>query len=324
MTGARQRARAPARRDGVPVARCRWRAGLDPRACCRPSSPSSGVPALPAPRPRCPRRHPRRHGAARLARRAARRHPAGRLSPPPARLLGPARDRVIAISGAVARRARRRRHRAASASMVIHSGIDLDELADDSRLGIRDRLGLPRTPRSPSTSRRSSATRTRRRSLDGRGARRDRLPALHWVVAGEGPHRETARAPAGELGLERTRPPAGSHRRARPPASPTPIVFVMSSRRGGLGTSVLDAMALGIPVASTPPAGFPRCCRTVRAARCRRATPTELADAVARLLDRPGLALDAAERASARGRALHRAAHGRGGSTVYRSCVSFP
>jgi glycosyltransferase involved in cell wall biosynthesis len=51
-------------------------------------------------------------------------------------------------------------------------------------------------------------------------------------------------------------------------------IYVMSSREEGLGTSVLDAMARGIPVASTSAGGLPECYTRGAASWCPRAIPT--------------------------------------------------
>ena len=90
------------------------------------------------------------------------------------------------------------------------------------------------------------------------GNLRDALPGLHWVVAGEGPLRAE---------IERQREESGLAGRVHLLGHiPEPVrliadadVYVMSSNQEGLGTSVLDAMALGIPVASTAAGGLPSC-----------------------------------------------------------------
>ena len=64
----------------------------------------------------------------------------------------------------------------------------------------------------------------------------------------------------------------------------------MSSREEGLGTSVLDAMALGIPVASTTAGGLPEMLHDGAGLLVPPADPAALAEAVARLLSEPGLA----------------------------------
>ena len=85
----------------------------------------------------------------------------------------------------------------------------------------------------------------------------DRFPSLYWVIAGEGPERAELERLRAELGLD------GRVHLLGHLDEPARLVadadcFVMSSREEGLGTSVLEAMALGIPVASTTRGRPPR------------------------------------------------------------------
>jgi glycosyltransferase involved in cell wall biosynthesis len=61
----------------------------------------------------------------------------------------------------------------------------------------------------------------------------------------------------------------------------------MSSSEEGLGTSVLDAMALGVPVVTTDAGGLPELVGTQAAALCPRGRPDDLAAAVQRVLTDP-------------------------------------
>jgi glycosyltransferase involved in cell wall biosynthesis len=67
-------------------------------------------------------------------------------------------------------------------------------------------------------------------------------------------------------------------------------LFVMSSREEGLGTSVLDAMAIGIPVASTTAGGLPEMLQDGAGVLAPPGDAAALAGAIARLLTEPGLA----------------------------------
>jgi glycosyltransferase involved in cell wall biosynthesis len=81
-------------------------------------------------------------------------------------------------------------------------------------------------------------------------------PELHWAVAGQGPLRRVLEARIAELGLrERVHLLGQVEEPLRLIAAAD--VFVMSSREEGLGTSVLDAMALDVPIAATRAGGIP-------------------------------------------------------------------
>src|SRR5439155_4973231 len=112
----------------------------------------------------------------------------------------------------------------------------------------------------------------------------DRHPSLHWVLAGKGRER---------VALERLRDQLELHHRIHflgQVNEPLGLIadadlFVMSSRDEGLGTSVLDAMALGIPVASTSAGGIPEMLPDGAGLLVSPGDPVALAGAVAQILD---------------------------------------
>jgi glycosyltransferase involved in cell wall biosynthesis len=204
-------------------------------------------------------------------------------------------DRVIAISHAVARVL------AADGIpperiTVVHSGIDLDATRRTSRLGIRERLGLAPDARIAANvaalvGHKDHATllRTAARLVTD-------FPTLHWVVAGEGPERPALEQLRAALGL------ADKVHLLGHLDDPAQLVadadlFVMSSREEGLGTSVLEAMALGIPVASTSAGGLPEMLEGGAGVLAPPLDPAALAAAVARLLTDPEAARAVAQRA---------------------------
>ena len=126
------------------------------------------------------------------------------------------------------------------------------------------------------------------------------LPALHWVVGGEGPSCAATRARFGRARARATGSTCSGTSPSPSACSPRPICFVMSSREEGLGTSVLDAMALGVPVASTTAGGLPEMLADGAGLLVPPGDPTALADAVARILTDPTL------RARARRPSAHR------------------
>jgi glycosyltransferase involved in cell wall biosynthesis len=67
-------------------------------------------------------------------------------------------------------------------------------------------------------------------------------------------------------------------------------LFVMSSQEEGLGTAVLEAMALGIPIASTSAGGLPEMLERGAGLLVPPRDPVALAEAVTRILEDPDLA----------------------------------
>ena len=206
---------------------------------------------------------------------------------------------------------------------VVHSGIALEDLRATSRLGIRDRLELePETPIAANVAalvpHKDHATLLRSAALLAQ-----RLPAVHWVVAGEGPLRPALERLRGELKLDgRVHFLGHLEEPARLIADAS--CFVMSSREEGLGTSVLEAMALGIPVASTTAGGLPEMLRAGAGLLVPPADPAALAAAVARLLSEPGLAREVASKGSIAVQGFTAERMAEAVRSVYRSLIPFP
>jgi L-malate glycosyltransferase len=139
---------------------------------------------------------------------------------------------------------------------VVHSGIDPGEVRQAPSAGIRALYGLaPNLPLAVNVAalvpHKDHAT-----LLAAALELRRTMPDLHWVIAGTGPLLDALRAAVRQAGMEERIHFAGEV------SNPWGViaeasVFVMSSREEGLGTSVLDAMALGIPVAATAAGGIP-------------------------------------------------------------------
>jgi L-malate glycosyltransferase len=85
---------------------------------------------------------------------------------------------------------------------------------------------------------------------------RRRLPEARLVVAGEGGLRSALEARVRGLGLA-DRVVFAGFRRDLDRLLPAVAVFCLSSRLEGLGTSLLDAMAFGLPVVATSAGGIP-------------------------------------------------------------------
>jgi L-malate glycosyltransferase len=204
--------------------------------------------------------------------------------------------------------------------VVVHSGIDLEAARHAQPLGVRERLGLP-----PETTlactvgalvpHKDHATLLHAARLLARP-----FPALHWVIAGDGELRPLLEWLATELDL------AGRVHFLGQVAHPLGVIadadlYVMSSREEGLGTSVLDAMACGIPVASTSAGGLPEILQEGAGMLVPPRNPAALAGAVQRILCEPDLRHRLVEQAS---RIVERFSADRMAAevrSVYRSCA---
>jgi glycosyltransferase involved in cell wall biosynthesis len=147
-------------------------------------------------------------------------------------------------------------------------------------------------------------------------------PALHWVVAGEGHLRPQLEALRDRLLLRDRVHLIGQVE------DPLPLIadanlFVMSSREEGLGTSVLDAMAGGIPVASTTAGGLPEMLGEGAGLMVPPEHPEALATAVERLVNEPALRAELIQRALAAVQRFGAARMATEVRTVYRSCAPF-
>jgi len=230
--------------------------------------------------------------------------------------------RIIAISEAVARVltedgiARER-------IQVVHSGIALDEVRRTPPLGVRGRLGLPGDALIAANVAALVAHKDHATLLRAASMLRDTLPSLHWVVAGEGVERHALERLRAELQLERRVHLLGHvEEPARLIADAS--CFVMSSREEGLGTSVLEAMALGIPVASTTAGGLPEMLQDGAGLLVSPGDPAALAAAVERLVLEPTLARDVTRTARQQVEHFTAARMAEAVRSVYRSLAPFP
>lgn len=257
-----QRASELARRasdDGVTVRGATWRAALDPRALWALSREvrTFGPTILHA------------HDSHALLLAAwARRCAAGSVTPA---LIATRRvdfhlrrpslwrctARVIAVSDAV-RRVLVSDGVPAAHIAVVRDGIDADAVrsAAATPLAIRARLGLsPTTPLAVNVAA-LVAHKDHHTLIAAAGIAAALRPDLHWVVAGDGPLRG---ALAGEITRAALEPRV--HLLGHIPEADALIgeadVFVMSSREEGLGSAVLNALALGKPVVATRAGGLP-------------------------------------------------------------------
>ena len=248
--------------DGIAVREAPWTMGLDPRAWWRLVAEARDF------RPDIIHAHNSHALAlgvwARLALvRGGRRDPSPHLVVT-RRVVFPVRpgstlfraDRIIAISEAV-RVALVAAGVAPARIALAPSGIDPDDVRHAAAfpLGIRAKLGLPSTARLAANIAALEPAKDQATLVRAAAHARAHRPELHWVIAGAGPLRAALAAQARRLGLTDrihligwTDHPEALMREAD--------VVVMSSRAEGLGTAVLDALALGKPVVATGGGGL--------------------------------------------------------------------
>lgn len=230
-------------------------------------------------------------------------------------------DHVIAISRAVADVLVADGVRADRVT-IIHSGISPEDTRRATPLGVRARLGIGAEATLGANVGALVPHKDHANLVRAAARLSPRFPSLHWVIAGEGPARPAVERLIGELGLE------GRVHLLGHIEDPARLVadadfFIMSSREEGLGTAVLDAMALGIPVASTTAGGLPEMLNDGAGVLAPPGNPDALAEAVARLLSEPGLAQSVAERATAAVQEFTAARMAEAVRSVYRSCAHF-
>jgi glycosyltransferase involved in cell wall biosynthesis len=140
--------------------------------------------------------------------------------------------------------------------VVVPSAVDMEGATDPGQPPLRHALGLPENGRiavslAALTPEKDQSTLVAAAALLVRD-----LPNLHWVIAGEGPQRGLLERRIAEAGL--------THRFHLVGQMPDPHtvlrgadVCVLSSTSEGLGSSILAAMALGVPVVATRVGGIP-------------------------------------------------------------------
>ncbi len=245
--------------DGVAIAGLPWGPGLDPRAAWRLRATLRGF------RPRILHAHDS-HALtlALVARSLAGGGPrpalvATRRVDFPVRAAGPwhRADHVIAVSDAV-RRVLAAAGIPAVRLSVVPDGIDPAEVRRAARrpLDMRGRLGLP--PATPLAVNVAALVPHKDQTtlIRAAAAARPLRPDLHWIIAGAGALRGTLERLSAALGTGDRVHLVGYVEEADALIGEA-NVLVMSSREEGLGSVVLNALALGTPVVATRAGGLP-------------------------------------------------------------------
>jgi glycosyltransferase involved in cell wall biosynthesis len=208
-------------------------------------------------------------------------------------------DRVIAVSQAIAG-VLGRGGLGSERVRVVYEGVPDRNALPGGREALRD-LGIPEDAPVVGNVAALTGHKDQATLLEAAAKVVRRVPEARFVIVGEGELRSRLEARSRDLGLERRCVFAG-FRADLDRLIPAFTVFCLSSHMEGLGTSLLDAMAFGVPVVATAAGGIPEAVQdgiTGRLAPPRQ--PDALAAALLEALDDP----------------LRRAAWGRAGRRRY-------
>lgn len=198
-------------------------------------------------------------------------------------------DRLIAISENV-RRVLLQDGIAADRIALVPSGIDLDTPPPPGGASLRERAGAPAGSPIVLTIASLADYKDHPTLVEAAARLARREPMTRWVVCGGGGLLESTREDVARRGIADRLRYAGYVPGARG-LLPEADVFCLSSKTEGLGTSVLDAMAAGVPVAATAAGGIPE---MIEHEETGLLAPVgdgaALAAAVDRLIDEPELA----------------------------------
>lgn len=139
---------------------------------------------------------------------------------------------------------------------LIYSGIDTQRFVGADRTALRDELGLK--PDAPLIVNVAALTphKGQRHLIDALPLIRQRFPDVQLAIAGDGELRQVLPALARQRGVASCVHMLG-HRDDIPNILAAADVFVITSTMEGLCTSLLDAMAVGVPVVGTAVGGIP-------------------------------------------------------------------
>jgi glycosyltransferase involved in cell wall biosynthesis len=172
---------------------------------------------------------------------------------------------------------------------VVRSAVDPERVRAAAPVDVRARLGLPEGARIVLAVGALVGHKGHRHLVEAVPRLVSAVPGVHVVIAGEGPLRGDLEAQARALWLQ-----GSLHMPGRVDDLPgwfsSAEVLCMPSLEEGLGTSVLDGMAVGLPVVASRAGGIPEMVRDdVEGILVPPADPAALADALARLLLDPAL-----------------------------------
>jgi len=141
-------------------------------------------------------------------------------------------------------------------AVTVYSGIDMARFPQVPKSNIRQLAGLPSDTQVVVSTAAISPQKDYATFLQVAASTKVHHPNLHYVICGEGPSFEEIKSLQKKLGLE-------SHvhfigfRRDLTDFLGSADAFLITSKEEGLGTSILDAFAVGLPVVATAAGGIP-------------------------------------------------------------------
>jgi glycosyltransferase involved in cell wall biosynthesis len=207
--------------------------------------------------------------------------------------------------------------------VVVPSGVDLEGLRAAVPRGIRSRLGLAESTPIAINVGALTPDKDHLTLLRAAAAARDSAPQLRWLLAGEGPERPALERFLAESGLGDRVFLLGHDPDPREVIRDSTLM-VHSAANEGLGTTVLDAMALGTPVVATAAGGVPELLAGGAGLVVPVRDPAALAQATVRMLTDPALRSASVARAAVRVEQYSDARMAEGMRSVYRSVLSSP
>jgi L-malate glycosyltransferase len=147
---------------------------------------------------------------------------------------------------------------AAGAVVVVSDGIDIDEVRQAARLplDVRRELSIPAAAPLAINAAALTGEKDHRTLIQAAYSARDARPDLHWVIAGEGKLRDALTAEIARLRLG-DRVHLIGHVDRVDALIAAASVFVLCSKHEGLGSVILNALALEKPVVATAAGGIP-------------------------------------------------------------------
>jgi glycosyltransferase involved in cell wall biosynthesis len=166
-------------------------------------------------------------------------------------------DRIVAVSSAV-KQILIRDGIAADAITVVTDGIDADEIRRSAvpPLDIRSDLRLPASVPLAVNAAALVDHKDHRTLIRAAEYARSLEPQLHWIIAGDGALRASLAAEIARLELQDRVHLVGFVERINALIAAADV-FVMSSKLEGLGSVILNALALGRPIVATAAGGIP-------------------------------------------------------------------
>jgi glycosyltransferase involved in cell wall biosynthesis len=171
--------------------------------------------------------------------------------------------------------------------VVVHDGIDVERASNLAPVDIHAEFWFPKGAPVVVNVGALVAHKGQRFLVEAMAAVRRKVPDAQLVIFGEGDLREPLTRQIKDLGLEKHVVLAG-FREDVLAVTKSADLFVMSSVTEGLGSAVLDAMAMGLPVVGTRAGGIPEAIEDgVTGTLVPPGEPDALAEAIVAMLEHP-------------------------------------